>query len=160
MAALFFVYNKIMKNTLKRGIDHIGASAVALVHDGEGNLLLQKRGPKARDEQGRWDFCGGAIEFGETIEETITRELLEELGIAPLDLQFLTAYDAHREQNGQQTHWIVVVYAVKVSPKEVRIAEPEKVSEIGWFTSHNLPSPTHSQFNKSFEPALAHGIIK
>jgi len=67
----------------RRGIDHIGVSVVAVVHDGKGKILLQKRGPKARDERGNWDICGGAIEFGESIEEAIKREcsfLSEQIG--------------------------------------------------------------------------------
>src|SRR5882762_8112984 len=96
---------------LRRGIDHIGVSAVAVVHDGAGKILLQKRGQKARDEQGRWDLTGGAIEFGETVEETIEREIKEELCTTPLDMEFLTAYDAHREHEGAKTHWVAIIYA-------------------------------------------------
>jgi 8-oxo-dGTP diphosphatase len=141
------------------GKDFIGVSAVALVHDGNGRLLLQKRGPEARDERGRWDLCGGAIEFKDTIEQTIRRELMEELCTKPLSMEFLTVYDAFREQDGQSTHWIAVVYAVCVNPKTVSIGEPHKISELGWFLSGNLPSPLHSQFKKSYDVALVHKIV-
>jgi 8-oxo-dGTP diphosphatase len=71
---------------LKRGIDHIGVSAGAIIHDGKGRILLMKRGPAARDEHGRWDICGGAVEFGESIDEAIRREIMEELCAEPLDV--------------------------------------------------------------------------
>ena len=145
---------------LRRGIDHIGVSASFVIHDGKGNLLLQKRGPNARDERGRWDIGGGAIEFGETIEEAIAREVMEELCAKPLDMEFLTVYDAHREHEGSRTHWVAVIYAVKVDPKSVKIGEPHKIDELGWFTSKNLPTPLHSQFQKSFKEALQQGVIK
>ena len=64
---------------LRRGIDHIGISASFVIHDGTGNVLLQRRGPGARDENGNWDVGGGAIEFGESIDEAIRREVKEEL---------------------------------------------------------------------------------
>ena len=67
------------KKDLRRGIDHIGVSASFVVHDGKGRVLLQKRGAGARDENGRWDVGGGAIEFGESIDETVRREIKEEL---------------------------------------------------------------------------------
>lgn len=144
---------------LRRGIDHIGVSASFVIHDGEGRVLLQKRGPNASDEQGNWDIGGGAIEFGETIEETIRREVLEELCVEPIDMQFLTVYDAHREHQGEKTHWIAIIYAVQVDPKSVKVGEPHKIDELGWFTSKNLPEPLHSQFPKSFDLAKAAGII-
>jgi 8-oxo-dGTP diphosphatase len=143
----------------QRGKQFIGVGAVALIHDGKGNLLLQKRGEQARDEQGKWDLCGGAIEFGDTIEQTIKRELMEELCTTPLKIEFLTVYDAFREIDNQPTHWVSIIYAVEVDRSAVNIGEPHKIAELGWFTSKNLPSPLHSQFQKSYEPALQAGII-
>jgi ADP-ribose pyrophosphatase YjhB (NUDIX family) len=144
----------------RRGFDFIGVSAVALVHDGNGKLLLQKRGEQARDERGHWDLCGGAIEFGHTIEDTIRRELAEELCTEPVHMELLTAYDAHRTIDGRDTHWVAVVYAVQVDASTVKIGEPHKIAELGWFTSDNLPAPRHSQFEKSLVAARARGIIK
>lgn len=144
----------------QRGFDFIGISASFVVHDGHGRILLQKRGPKARDEQGNWDVGGGAIEFGETIEQTIHREIKEELGCEVLDMEFLTVYDAHREHEGRKTHWVAIIYAVRVDPAKVTNGEPHKIAELGWFTSQTLPTPLHSQFNKSFHIAVQKGIIR
>lgn len=144
----------------RRGIDHIGVSACGVIHDGKGKILMMKRGDHARDEQGRWDICGGAIEFGESIDEALRRELLEELCCEAEDIDFLTAYDAHREHDNQRTHWIALIHAVKVNPDHVKNGEPHKIAKIGWFGLDSLPSPTHSQFHKALEPAIAAGIIK
>jgi|SRR5665213_3518066 len=148
-----------IKTDLKRGVDYIGVSASFVVHDGEGRVLLQKRGPNARDEQGNWDVGGGAIEFGETIIEALKREIYEELQVEALEIEFLTVYDPHRVLNGKPTHWITIMHTVKVDPNKVKIGEPHKISEIGWFTSDNLPSPLHSQFHKAYDIALKAGIV-
>ena len=153
------IYPADEKVDLRRGIDHIGVSAVSVIHNGKGKILLMKRGPKARDEQGRWDVCGGAIEFGESIDEAIRREVEEELCTEPIDIDFLTVYDAHREHEGNQTHWIAIVHAVKVEPDKVKIGEPHKIAEIGWFTEATLPKPLHSQFPKALKVAKSAGII-
>jgi 8-oxo-dGTP diphosphatase len=144
----------------KRGLDHIGISACALIHDGKGRILLMKRGPKARDENGKWDICGGAIEFGESIDEAVRREVYEELCTEPLDIEFLTVYDAHRQHDGRKTHWVALIHAVRVDPDMVNIGEPEKIAEIGWFTADTLPEPRHSQFDKSFKAALDSGVVR
>jgi ADP-ribose pyrophosphatase YjhB (NUDIX family) len=145
---------------LRRGIDHIGVCVNFVVHDGKGNLLMQKRSQNCRDEQGRWDVGGGAVEFGETLEQALKREVMEELTATPLKIDYLSTYDAHREHEGNKTHWIAISYAVQVDPKAVKIGEPHKVDEIGWFTMRTLPSPLHSQCHKSYQVAHQKGFIQ
>lgn len=149
------------KTDSRRGIDHIGVTVTSVIHDGHGNLLMMKRGPSARDERGKWDICGGALEFGESIDDAIRREVMEELCAEAQDIVFLHAGDAHRlNHEGDSTHWIWLLHAVKVDPRSVKIGEPHKISEINWFTSKTLPEPLHSQFHKAFDVAFKAGIIK
>lgn len=53
--------------------------ACALV-DADGRVLLAQR-PEGKTLAGLWEFPGGKVEAGETPEETLIRELEEELGI-------------------------------------------------------------------------------
>jgi ADP-ribose pyrophosphatase YjhB (NUDIX family) len=145
---------------LRRGIDHIGVSVSFIIHDGDGNIMLHKRGSQARDERGRWDVGGGALEFGESIDEAIKREIKEEFCVDATDIEFLTAYEAHRVNDGVPTHWIALLHSVRVDPSQVKIGEPHKIDEFGWFTSNNLPEPLHSQFWKGYQAALDAGVVK
>jgi 8-oxo-dGTP diphosphatase len=52
----------------------------AAVIEMEGKILLAQRGTGDR-LAGKWEFPGGKIEDGETPEECLSREILEELGI-------------------------------------------------------------------------------
>ena len=54
-------------------------AAVALV-DADGRVLLAQR-PEGKSMAGLWEFPGGKVEPGESPEETLIRELHEELGI-------------------------------------------------------------------------------
>jgi len=54
-------------------------AACALV-DADGRVLLAQR-PQGKPMAGLWEFPGGKIEHGERPEETLIRELKEELGI-------------------------------------------------------------------------------
>lgn len=145
---------------LRRGVDHIGVSVTSIIHDGQGNILMMKRGQKARDERGTWDICGGALEFGESIDDAIRREVMEELSTKALDIVFLHAGDAHRTNHeGDKTHWIWLLHAVLVDPNTVKIGEPHKIDEIGWFDKDSLPKPLHSQFHNALKAALEAGIL-
>ncbi|HET9617597.1 MAG TPA: 8-oxo-dGTP diphosphatase MutT [Pseudolabrys sp.] len=55
-------------------------AACALV-DADGRVLLAQR-PQGKPMAGLWEFPGGKVETGERPEETLIRELEEELGIA------------------------------------------------------------------------------
>ena len=54
--------------------------AVGVLIDGEQRFLLTSR-PAGKVYAGYWEFPGGKVEPGETIEQALRRELHEELGI-------------------------------------------------------------------------------
>ena len=54
-------------------------SAVALI-DVDGRVLITKR-PEGKAMAGLWEFPGGKVEAGESVETALVRELAEELGI-------------------------------------------------------------------------------
>ena len=142
---------------MQKGFDYIGVTVVFFCHDGKGNFLMNKRGQNCRDEQGVWDPGGGGVEFGESVEETLKKEILEEYGTEIRDKEFLGYMDIHREIGGRKSHWVGLCFKVLIDPKKARNAEPHKFDEIGWFTLDTLPSPVHSQmanFLKKFEQKL------
>lgn len=135
---------------MKTGVDSIGVSTSFYCHDGHGRWLLHKRSENCRDEKGAWDSGGGKLEFGLTLEENVLKEIKEEYGCAAEIQRQLPAITLLRKTfEGIPTHWIIVPFILTISPleiKKVKIGDPEKMSEYGWFQFKNLPHPLHTGF--------------
>lgn len=144
---------------VKRGVDCIGVAVSFLLHDGNGKVLLHKRGAKCRDEQGKWDTGGGALEFGESFEDCLRREVKEEFCVDVEDVKFLGAFNILRDQHGVPTHWINLCHAAKVDPTQVRNGEPEKIEEMGWFSIDAIPTPQHTSLQEEIALAKSAGIL-
>ncbi len=54
--------------------------AVGILVDAQGRYLLTTR-PPGKVYAGYWEFPGGKLEAGETVEEALRRELQEEIGV-------------------------------------------------------------------------------
>jgi ADP-ribose pyrophosphatase YjhB (NUDIX family) len=131
-----------------KGQDYIGIAVIPFLHDGQGRYLLGMRTDKCRDEHFTWEnIGGGGVKFGETIETALRREVEEEVGTKPFNIEFLGTREVFGENEGKKTHWVTYDYRVQVDPKEVRIAEPDKCSELKWCRINELPSPLQSKLS-------------
>ena len=123
---------------MKRGIDYIGVGVGAIIVDGEGRLFLARRGEKAKNERGLWEFPGGSVEFGETLAQALQREMREEYGIEIMVGRLLDVVDHILPEEGQ--HWVSPSFICSVVAGEPVIQEPEKCSAIGWFRPEAIPA--------------------
>jgi len=73
---------------------HTEVAVGILIRPEDGALLLSTR-PPGKPYAGYWEFPGGKIESGETVEKALQRELQEELGIviAGADIWKVTEHD-------------------------------------------------------------------
>jgi mutator protein MutT len=124
---------------MKKGVDYIGVGIGAIIFDDQGRVFMAKRGQKAKNERGKWEFPGGGVEFGETMSDCIKREIFEEYGIMIELTDQLEAID-HLIPDEKQ-HWIAVTYLAKIVKGTPKIMEVEKCDEIGWFEIDKLPQP-------------------
>ncbi len=147
------------KTDVKRGTDCIGVTVSFILHDGAGKVLLHKRGEKCRDEQGRWDAGGGALEFGEEFLDCLRREVKEEFCADVTDIEFISVRNILRVQHDVPTHWVSITFAAKVDPAQVQNGEPHKIDEIGWYSWDNLPSPQHTQLGRAIGEAHDKGFL-
>jgi mutator protein MutT len=121
------------------GRDHVGVGVGAVVLDATGRVFLARRGPGARNEAGCWEFPGGMVAFGETLEAAVCREFAEEYGMTIEVTALLGVADHILADEGQ--HWVSPSYLARHVRGEPAILEPGKCTAIGWFELPALPQP-------------------
>ena len=122
---------------MKRGIDYIGVGVGAIIVNKEGQIFLARRGPKAKNERGLWEFPGGSVEFGETLSQALQREIQEEYGVEISVGELVDVVDHILPQEHQ--HWISPTYICEIKSGQPTIREPEKCTDIEWFDVNRIP---------------------
>jgi 8-oxo-dGTP diphosphatase len=122
--------------------DYVHVAVVYFCHNGVypyGQFVMSLRGQNCRDEHGKWDIGGGEVEPGDSVEETLRKELKEEYGAEPRNILFLGYREAVNTCNGQEVQWVYLDFKVEVDPATVKNGEPHKFDDVRWFTEKELP---------------------
>lgn len=121
-----------MENLDKEG-DGILCPMAMIVKDGKVLLGLRNYTPDKWKEISVWTTPGGRSEKGETIGETLKREVKEEVGITDLKIEkFLGQTLGVRKPDE------VLVFKCSTN-QEPKLMEPEKFSEWKWFGENEIP---------------------
>jgi 8-oxo-dGTP diphosphatase len=118
----------------------VGVGAVIL--DGD-RVLLIRRGHEPL--QGQWSIPGGALEVGETLNEGVQREVLEETGLTVEPVAMIEVFDriARDEEDRVRFHYVLVDYLCRVTGGELccatdaveaRWATLDELDEVAKFT--------------------------
>jgi len=117
---------------MERGKDYIGVGVGAAIISPDRKILLAQRGIEAKNERFRWELPGGSVEMWETSQQTIVREIMEELGFKIEVIDIIGFWDHIILEEGQ--HWVSSTHLCKIVSGEPKILEPQKCAAIGWFT--------------------------
>ena len=125
---------------ITRGKAHDGSKVLhPVVHlhvfNSRGELYLQQR-PHWKDIQpDKWDTaCGGHVDYGETVEQALHREVSEELDITDYTPHFIKHY-VFESQREKELVWVfTTVYDGEVCPSKDELAggrfwSPEEIKD-------------------------------
>lgn len=107
-----------------------GTSIIPVLPDGR-IVLIQRR------DNGKWALPGGMVEWGETIESTIQRELAEETGLRLLKVRRLVGVYSAPDRD-HRFHSICVAIAVDVTG-DTSIDDYLEIKDVKAFEQSNLP---------------------
>jgi len=109
---------------------------IALIHKNNTFLLTERKGNDPDDRMfGRvWHFPGGAIEFGEEVQDALKREIKEELNLTiRIEKQISQVYSAIR------TNWqgLLIPHLCVIEGDENIVLDSESF-QYGWFTYEEI----------------------
>lgn len=110
--------------------------AVALVLNADGRILLQQRHDQnIPSANGKWEFPGGKVEFGESPEDAARREVKEETGCDVEIVGMVPFVFSHiwERSDGGQVQTITTCYVARLVSGIPRSGDP-KVGDIKWYT--------------------------
>ena len=116
-------------------------TACAFIHqelDGVHKVFMAKRADTKKFLPGVYEIPGGHIDFGETTENGLVREIQEEFGVDVRLGDPFAVFTYANEIKG--SHSIEVIYFAQLVDPNVSIQpSPEDHSTCGWFSEKELP---------------------
>jgi mutator protein MutT len=107
--------------------------AIAIFYDKDLNIIVQKRGTIAKMGE-KYAFWGGRIEEGETPEQAVKRELIEELNYRPPELEYWGDYSyvVHQKgiYDGYKLNFYVFISPITPKVESLKVLEGEGIVKI------------------------------
>jgi ADP-ribose pyrophosphatase YjhB (NUDIX family) len=113
----------------------------AVIFDDDGKVLLERR-----SDNGFWGLPGGAVDIGESVEQAIKREVMEETSLTVEVKRLIGVYSDPLRYNissypdGNVVHWVTVVFECVRIGGELRISHES--TDIRYFDVGDLPENT------------------
>ena len=93
----------------------------------DGKFLLTRRyAPGYKTQHNKWQIAGGTMEFGETPQQTLSRELFEELRVSvriifPYPIAKTYVWCKEQTELDYDAHVILLAYLVDVSNQTIKL---------------------------------------
>lgn len=95
-----------------------------------------------------WNLIGGGLEYGETVEEGLAREVREEVGVTIEIVRLVGVYSKPRKRE------VVLSFLCRLAPGSAEPGTSNEVSEVAWFLPDHLPDNLLPKHRQRLEDAL------
>jgi NAD+ diphosphatase len=125
------VSGELAKRCTRCGMMHyprLSPAAIILVEKGDRILLARSPG----FPEGLYSVLAGFVEPGESIEDTVAREIEEEVGIGVRNVTYFGS------QPWPFPHSLMIGFTAEYEDGELS-PDPDEIEDAGWYTTRNLP---------------------
>ena len=110
---------------------------VSVLLTGEKGIILGRRNKNHSHGVNTWCSPGGHIEYGETPEETVAREAMEEVNVKVKNIKFIGITNDIFKKEGK--HYITLWYSAEY--ESGKISSSSELAYVGWYPLDKLPGP-------------------
>ena len=131
---------------------------VAVAFDKDGRFLMTSR-PEGKVYAGYWEFPGGKVEAGETLEEALVREMKEELGVQVTDCRGVYSTVFTYPHATVHLHFL----HCRLNPEELKCLEGQTYR---FCTLEDLPHPilpvasASAEISRSSSPSIGLSLME
>jgi A/G-specific adenine glycosylase len=118
-----------------------------IIYNRDGTFLIQRR-PDNAMLGGLWEFPGGKLQSGETLEQALQREIQEELGVKVADIS------AFHSLKHAYSHFKITLHAFTCTLSE-GIPQPKASPELRWITPSEIRDFPFPKANRILTEKLA-----
>ena len=111
------------------------ASNVAIIKNVKGEILVERR--KQEPAKGMLDLPGGFAQIGETSEEGVCREVMEETGLKVISAQYLFSLPNVYRYSGIDIHTLDMFYLCEVEDDSA-LAAGDDAAECMWIKPEDI----------------------
>jgi 8-oxo-dGTP diphosphatase len=123
---------------MKASIQILPAVAAAIFND-KGEILLQKR-----KDVNSWCIISGHVEFGETIEHAILREIEEETNTSASIVRFIGVYSSPDSQTyhyvNKTVQYVTSYFEARLNDSLTEDFSNDETQELRFFPIENIPA--------------------
>ena len=127
---------------------YTGKTATAIIPYPDNKILLIKR--NTRPFVGYWALPGGRMDPGESIEQTVIREVKEETGLIVTIVSRIGEYVEEGIKDDVEYEYYPTCFVVKPVGGEV-IRQESEIQQIQLFSLNELPKPLAFEHEKMIE---------
>jgi 8-oxo-dGTP diphosphatase len=143
------ILHEASRHLLRRPV--VGVAAAARTRDGR--WLLIKRG-----DTGTWALPGGTLEWGETLQVGLSREMLEEAGVEALELERVVGVYS-RPDRDPRFHAVTVVVRCVIEEPRLPPKNPMEIREVRLFDEASIPPTLAMGMEDMLRDARAGGPV-